>query len=310
MLERGQVRGAFEMYWSGVEPTPSPVQVLVVEDDPTTRDVALLILDRLGYQADAAANGIEALAAAHGRLYDVILMDLHLPEMDGMEATRRIRSELPSSCQPTVIAMSANVSTDVQILCLLTGIDDYLNKPIRIRDLAVALEAWGTRYDPAAQLAHSAQPVPEIFGAGMSTSLSVAPSAPLVPVSPVEGPLVYDPGPLDALVSDLGPEGGPVRREIIETFLDGAADRVVAIGLAAHDDDGRALAFSAHAMRSSSAALGLLALSEAAGRIESAFRDTPEGMDVAFEAVSLVAHHNRATAALRVVLETQAGKEL
>jgi HPt (histidine-containing phosphotransfer) domain-containing protein len=111
---------------------------------------------------------------------------------------------------------------------------------------------------------------------------------------------VYDPAPLNELIVDLGPESGPIRQELIEAFLDGADDRVAAIGLAAPSDDGKALAFSAHAMKSASASLGLVALSEAAGRIESAYRDAPETMDVAFEAIRLIAHHNRATAALRV----------
>lgn len=101
------------------------------------------MLDGLGYQADTAGDGLEALAAVHAQPYDVILMDLQLPEMGGMEATRRIRSELPVSRQPTVIAMSASVSTDVQVQCLQTGMDDYLTKPIRVRELAVALEVWG-----------------------------------------------------------------------------------------------------------------------------------------------------------------------
>jgi HPt (histidine-containing phosphotransfer) domain-containing protein len=114
---------------------------------------------------------------------------------------------------------------------------------------------------------------------------------------------VYDPAALDALVAELGPDRAEIRWELIETFLDGADDRIVAIGVAAHSDDGRALAFIVHAMKSASASLGLSELSEAADRIESGFRDGPEEMDVGIEAAGLIAHHNRATVALRVVLD-------
>jgi CheY-like chemotaxis protein/HPt (histidine-containing phosphotransfer) domain-containing protein len=286
----------------GVEQAVSPVRILVVDDDPITRDVALLMLDRLGYRADTAGNGLEALATARAKTYDVILMDLQLPEMTGMKATRRIRSELPTSLQPTVIAMTASSATEMQALCLQAGMDGYLTKPIHIRELAVVLEAWSSRSDRAVQPVQSAPDV------GESTS-PIGSVAPILPITPVGGWPVYDPVPLDELVAALGPASGRIRQELIERFLDGGADWVVAIGLAAPSNDGEALAFSAHAMKSASATLGLVALSEAAGRVESAYQDTPEAMDVASEAVRLVAHHNRATAVLRAVLESDGGKE-
>jgi CheY-like chemotaxis protein len=300
ILESGEAPRAVDRHWSGVDRALSPAQVLVVEDDPTTRDVALLMLDRLGYQADAVGDGLEALAAARAQPYDVILMDLQLPEMGGMEATRRIRSELPASLQPTVIAVTAGATTELQTLCRQNGMDECLTKPIRIRQLAVVLETWGFRSDRAAQFVPFGQPVRSVADIG---TWAPQPIAPTLAITPVAGPSVYDPTPLDALVADLGPERGPIRWELIETFLEGADDWVVAIGEAVHDDDGKALAFVAHSMKSASASLGLLELSEAADRIESAFRDGPDEMDVALEAVALIARHNRATVALRVVLD-------
>lgn len=300
ILESGEAPRPVDRHWSGVDRALSPVQVLVVEDDPTTRDVVLLMLDRLGYQADAVGDGLEALAVTRAQPYDVILMDLQLPEMDGMEATRRIRSELPASLQPTVVAMTADATTELQALCLQTGMDEYLTKPIRIRELAVVLETWGSRSDRAARFPPSVHSVHSVPDVGTWTP---QPIAPISAITPVAGPSVYDPAPLDALVADLGPERAPIRWELIETFLDGADDRIVAVGVAIHDDDGKALAFIAHSMKSASASLGLLELSEAADRIESAFRDGPDEMNVALEAVGLIARHNRATVALRAVLD-------
>ena len=101
--------------------------------------VALRMLDRLGYRADLAGNGVEALAAVRRAPYDVVLMDMQMPEMDGLEATRRIRVE-PLDAQPRIIAMTANAMDGDRDACLAAGMDDYLAKPVRIEDLSRALE--------------------------------------------------------------------------------------------------------------------------------------------------------------------------
>jgi signal transduction histidine kinase/CheY-like chemotaxis protein len=117
-----------------------PLRILLAEDHATNQKLALLTLERLGYRADVAANGLEVLSALERQIYDVILMDMQMPEMDGLEATRRIRQNwLGSGPPPRIIAMTANVTAEDRQACLTAGMNDYLGKPIRVRELMTAL---------------------------------------------------------------------------------------------------------------------------------------------------------------------------
>src|SRR5690606_33499912 len=113
---------------------------LLVEDNLTNQKVALRMLNRLGYEADVAVNGLEAVKAVHKQNYDVILMDVQMPEMDGLEATRQIRMDLALSEQPYIIAMTAAAMQLDREKCLEVGMDDFLAKPTRLEDLAHALK--------------------------------------------------------------------------------------------------------------------------------------------------------------------------
>jgi PAS domain S-box-containing protein len=118
--------------------TPADLRVLVVEDNAVNQQLALLLLRKLGYEADVAGNGVEALEVLGGQAYDVVLMDVQMPEMDGLEATRQIHERWPSA-RPRIIAATANATTEERERCLAAGMDDYLSKPIRIDELAAAL---------------------------------------------------------------------------------------------------------------------------------------------------------------------------
>jgi CheY-like chemotaxis protein/HPt (histidine-containing phosphotransfer) domain-containing protein len=118
----------------------SGLRVLVAEDNKVNQVVATSLLKRLGYQADVVGNGMEALAAVHNGSYDVILMDMQMPVMDGLEATGRIRTEVPKDRQPSIIAMTANVMIEDRALCLGAGMDDFLAKPFRAEQLRAALD--------------------------------------------------------------------------------------------------------------------------------------------------------------------------
>ena len=117
-----------------------PLRILIAEDNLTNQKVALRMLNRLGYEADVAFNGLEAVTAVHEQIYDVILMDVQMPEMDGLEATRQIRTDLAASNQPYIIAMTAAVMQLDREKCLEVGMDDFLAKPVRLEDLAEALK--------------------------------------------------------------------------------------------------------------------------------------------------------------------------
>jgi signal transduction histidine kinase/DNA-binding response OmpR family regulator len=116
-----------------------PLHILLAEDNPVNQKLALHILARLGFRADVANNGAEALQALERQRYDVVLMDVHMPEMDGLEASRRIRSNIPEETQPYIIAMTANAMEGARDECLNAGMNDYVSKPIRVNELITAL---------------------------------------------------------------------------------------------------------------------------------------------------------------------------
>ncbi len=113
--------------------------VLVAEDDPPNRKVALLMLRQLGYEVDAVVDGIEALQALEHRHYDIILMNIGMPRMDGITAAKRIRAKWPDADQPIIIAITAYILPDGRDRCLAAGMNDYIIKPVTMNDLAYIL---------------------------------------------------------------------------------------------------------------------------------------------------------------------------
>ncbi len=116
-----------------------PLRILLAEDNLVNQKVAIHMLKRLGYQAEIAMNGVEVLELLRLNTYDVILMDLQMPKMDGLEATRRILQEFPAHRCPTIIAMTANALAGDKQDCLTAGMHDYVTKPVKVEQLAMAL---------------------------------------------------------------------------------------------------------------------------------------------------------------------------
>jgi PAS domain S-box-containing protein len=116
-----------------------PRRILLAEDNLINQKVALRMLQRLGYRADVAGNGLEVLEGLHRQQYDVILMDVQMPEMDGLAATKENKRLWSTAEQPYIIAMTANASEGDQHICLTAGMDDYLAKPIKLDLLTQAL---------------------------------------------------------------------------------------------------------------------------------------------------------------------------
>ncbi|MDA8019493.1 MAG: response regulator [Thermoanaerobaculia bacterium] len=123
------------------QPDGRPLRILLAEDHRINQRVALKILAGLGYEADVAANGLEVLKALERQPYDVVLMDLQMPELDGLSASREIRKRWPKEQQPRIVAMTANALKGDRERCLEAGMDDYIAKPVRVEEIARKLSA-------------------------------------------------------------------------------------------------------------------------------------------------------------------------
>ncbi|MGL6113020.1 MAG: response regulator, partial [Rubrivivax sp.] len=116
-----------------------PLRILLAEDNVVNQKLALRLLQQMGYRADVASNGIEAIECVARQPYDVVLMDVQMPEMDGLEASRRITARWQSDERPHIVAMTANAMQGDREECLAAGMDDYVTKPIRVDALVAAL---------------------------------------------------------------------------------------------------------------------------------------------------------------------------
>ena len=135
---------------SQIDPTMAsrhPLRILLAEDNVVNQKLALRILQQMGYRADLASNGLEAVESVERQKYDVVLMDVQMPEMDGLEASRRITAKWSPGERPRIVAMTANAMQGDREMCLSAGMDDYLTKPIRVERLVEALHQVAVRGD-------------------------------------------------------------------------------------------------------------------------------------------------------------------
>jgi PAS domain S-box-containing protein len=248
------------------------LRILVVEDNALNRQLALLLLDEIGYRADTAVNGLEALAAVEREAYDVVLMDVQMPEMDGLEATRKIH-ELLGSRRPRIVAATANATQEERQRSLAAGMDGYLSKPIRLEELAAAL---GIELLPRETAAAQGRVEPEV------------------------GPNPIDHAVLERLRQTIGDAG---TRELIGTFLIEAPKVLSTIRSAAHGQDLDVLRRASHTLKSNGATFGAMALSEA-GRALERLAENRSTQDVE----ELVARAEREFDRVRSVLEAERGE--
>ena len=127
---------------SATTDNPARITILMVEDHADNRDLLLFMLENLGYEADSANNGREAIDKLAQQDYDIVLMDCQMPELDGYQATQKIR-EREGECHTTIIGLTANaMKGDSRQKCLDAGMDDYLSKPINLKELANTIQKW------------------------------------------------------------------------------------------------------------------------------------------------------------------------
>jgi len=225
-----------------------PLRILLVDDSSTQRMVALMQLEHLGYQADVAENGLEALAAVRVKTYDVVLMDIKMPQMGGLEATRRIRALGEGIGQPRIIALTAEESPDGWDEYRAAGLDGRLSKPVQSAELTAALAATsclGGGGEPAAAWA-------------------VAERSPEAPAEP--GQLA--PAAL-ANLEDMVQEDPDYLSELVDRFVNRGAPRLLAQMSAALDGDDRpTLARAAHTLKGNAATFGAHELQQACYELE------------------------------------------
>jgi signal transduction histidine kinase/DNA-binding response OmpR family regulator len=133
-----------------IDPTMAarhPLRILLAEDNAVNQKLAMRLLQQMGYRADLASNGIEAVESVQRQAYDVVLMDVQMPELDGLGATRRICELMAPPRRPHIVAMTANAMQGDEQMCIDAGMDDYLTKPIRVEQLVAALNKAAPRRD-------------------------------------------------------------------------------------------------------------------------------------------------------------------
>jgi CheY-like chemotaxis protein/HPt (histidine-containing phosphotransfer) domain-containing protein len=232
-----------------------PLRILLAEDHPTNQKLALTMLARLGYRADVAANGLEVIEALERQAYDVILMDVQMPEMDGLETSRHIRQIWAADQGPHIIAMTANAMQGDQEACLAAGMDDYVSKPIRVEALINALN----RCRPAVN--QQDQSIPGQAGEPESQA-----EAPLTSYQSDSGnPL--DMAALDQLRELVGGDEAALG-ELIDSFLTETPLLLVKLRLALAAEDAAGLRMAAHTLKSSSKDFGALTLAALSQELE------------------------------------------
>ncbi len=247
------------------------MRVLLAEDNTTNQQVALGILKRLGLRADAVANGAEAVRSLELLPYDLVLMDVQMPEMDGLEATRRIRD--PKSTvrqhQIPIIAMTAHALRGDRERCLEAGMNDYVTKPVSAQALADALARWLPRRPAAAAVPEPAESRAAVAGAA-ATSLA-QPAAyepsPNEPAAGAEAPVFDQAGMLARLMGDKD-----LACTVVTGFLEDIPKQIEALQGYLHAGDTAGVAHQAHTMKGASANIGGEAVRAAAIELEKAAR--------------------------------------
>ena len=230
-------------------------RILVAEDNLVNQQVAQGMLEWLGCAADVVSNGREALLAVRSGGYDMVLMDVHMPEMDGLEATREIRAWERASGRATplpIVALTANALSGDRELCIASGMNDYVSKPISRHDLDDAItRQLGARDEQA-------------LGAGANDAAdeghTITEPMPLMPFGEEAQPLAFDPLVLSALPMVADGSRRDYGRELLDLYLQEARRALDAIDSAAANGDSKTLLRVVHTLKSSSASVGALAL--------------------------------------------------
>jgi CheY-like chemotaxis protein/HPt (histidine-containing phosphotransfer) domain-containing protein len=219
-----------------------PLRLLLADDNPINQKVGQSVLHKLGYRSDIANNGREVLTALEQKAYDILFLDVQMPEMDGLEAARQICHRWPAESRPRIVAMTGNALTGDREKCLQAGMDDYISKPVRIAELQAALERWGP------------------------TRQRKSDTAFLSRLKPVPPETLLDQHIIAELRGMPPSDGVSMLQELVDLFLEGAPQRINLITQSISDAPN--LAFHAHALKSMSLNLGARQIVELSQKLE------------------------------------------
>jgi PAS domain S-box-containing protein len=253
LLTPGAVEEEVEPVTDGKR-TRSALRILLAEDNAMNQKVATRLLEQLGYRADVANNGLEAIQALERQPYDVVLMDVQMPELDGLDATRQICERWPEETRPHIIAMTANALPEDREACFAAGMNDYVAKPIRAEELVAALK----RAKPLAN------------GDGGSAAV---------------GYVSLDDAALRNL-RDLG--GDEFLGEVIDAFLADAPTLIATLRSSLDEPNTEELRRAAHTLKSNGATLGAEDFAELCRTLEYKAKDGE--LDGASELVDRIEH--------------------
>jgi signal transduction histidine kinase/CheY-like chemotaxis protein/HPt (histidine-containing phosphotransfer) domain-containing protein len=258
-----------------------PLRILLAEDNVVNQKLALRLLQQMGYRADVAANGLEAVEAVERQPYDLVLMDVQMPEMDGFEASREINRRWSGQRRPRIVAMTANAMQGDRELCLAAGMDDYVSKPVHVEELVAALERSTARAEDPARAGSGP--------AGSAGQTRAGADGTAMPA--------LNPAALQQLRATMGAD---FLDELLPTFVEDSQELVGTMrrALAAMDTD--TFRRAAHSLKSNAASFGAMTLSNLARDLEALARSG--SLDGAAPRVERLAGEcERVVAALREV---------
>jgi len=232
------------------------IRVLVAEDNEVNQEVASLMLEQIGASVTIAENGNEAVRIFKQTVFDLVLMDFHMPELDGLMATQQIRAYEQSQGVKNgtpIIAVTANVEKSVIKQCRDNGMDDYISKPFSSQDIQLILDKWGKQVEKSPENLNFSEPLP-IKNIKSNSAM-------------------IDPRALDTLKKLQRPGQPDIVIKFMHKFLKSSDQLVQAMQEGLSRDDMKAVTMATHTMKSSSENLGALAFSERCGEIESLARE-------------------------------------
>lgn len=217
-----------------------PLKILLAEDNVVNQKVALKMLERLGYRGDVAANGLEVLDAVQKIKYDLVLMDMYMPEMDGVETSKLIVTAIPKENQPVIVAMTANNVEEYKDKCLEAGMRDFLQKPISQDSLGECLQKWGKEKQK-----NNGQPAREHFS-------------------------IIDESKISFLQDISSNEDASFMIELLDVYISELPKTIGMISEAIASRNSKDLHFNAHKLKGSSLTLGMDVISAISIKLENA----------------------------------------